>query len=400
MFDNVFGDFGFETDLLHWGAYIDPDKTRHPESMPIYLTTVFNAEDLDELVRIRETKSFNYNRTRNPNRSALNDIMTKLEHGEASLCTSSGMAAISTALLTELKSGDHILTDKTLYGEVFDLFQQILDKFGVSYTIIDITNMAEVKRNIRPNTRIIYTESASNPMTTVCDIEKIAAFAHERGIKVFVDNTFMTPYAFRPLEHGADVVINSLTKFCNGHCDVIAGSITGSADFIEKCLYNQWVLGDGLDGMSAYLCQRGLRTLSLRMEKAFDNARNLAEALMENPHVSLVCHPSLSCHPNHEIATRQFGDRYGAMLSFDIKDGSVEVLNKFLHALRFVHYAASLGGIRTTVSVPAHSSHRMVPKEMREECGITDSLIRVSVGCENVEDLIAEFNQALDKAYQ
>lgn len=399
MFDNVPGDYSFETDLLHWGAYIDPEKTRHPESMPIYLTTVFNAEDLDELVKIRETKSFNYNRTRNPNRSALNDIITKLENGQASLCTTSGMAAISTALLTELKSGDHILTDKTLYGEVFDLFNQILVKFGVSFTIVDITDMDEVKKNTRSNTRIIYTESASNPMTTVCDLEQIAAFAHERGIKVFVDNTFMTPYAFRPLDHGADVVINSLTKFCNGHCDVIAGSITGSVGFIDKCLANQWVLGDGLDGMSAYLCQRGLRTLSLRMEKAFSNAEKLAAALQKNPHVSLVCHPSLPEHPNHEIAFRQFKGRYGAMLSFDIENGTVETLNKFLHALKFVHYAASLGGIRTTVSVPAHSSHRTLPKEMREACGITDSLIRVSVGCEDIQDLVNEFTQALEQAY-
>lgn len=399
MFSDLNEKYEFDTELLHNGAYIDPEKVHHPESMPIYLTTVFNAEDLDELLTIRQQKSFNYNRTRNPNRSALNDLMTKLEHGEASLCTTSGMAAISTALLTELKAGDHILVDKTLYGEVFDLFNQILEKYGVAYTVIDITNEQAVLQNLRDNTKILYTESASNPMTTVCDIRKMADIAHQHGAKLFVDNTFMTPYAFHPLDCGADVVINSLTKFCNGHCDVIAGSITGKAEFIEQCLASQWVLGDGLDGMGAYLCQRGLRTLSLRMEKAMGNATKLASALEKNPHVTAVFHPSLESHPNHAIAHQQFGDRYGAMLSFDIADGTVDRLNKFLHSLKFVHYAASLGGIRTTVSVPSHSSHRTVPKAMREECGITDSLIRISVGCEDIDDLIAEFNQALDACY-
>ena len=400
MFTDLPKGLSFDTELLHTGAYADPAKVQHPESMPVYLTTVFNVEDLEELRVIRETKSFNYNRTRNPNRTALQDIMTRLENGEASLCVSSGMAAISTALLTELKAGDHIITDKTLYGEVFDLFNQIMHKYGIENTVLDITNIEEVKASIRPNTKIIYTESASNPMTTVCDIKKIADLAHSYGIKVFVDNTFMTPYAFRPLEFGADVVINSLTKFCNGHCDAVAGSITGPEKFINDCLASQWVLGNGLDGLSAYLCQRGLRTLSLRMEKAMSNATKLAKALESNPYVKAVFHPSLESHQDHDIAVKQFGENFGAMLSFDVIDDSVEKTNKFLRSLNIVHYAASLGGIRTTLSVPSNSSHRMVPKEDRLACGITDSLVRVSVGCENIDDIIAEFSNALEAAYK
>ena len=395
MLDNNKKRHGMATDLIHGGAYCDPDLSRYPESMPIYMTTVFNVTDLDNSADLIEKGGFIYNRTSNPNRTALADIVTRLEGGEASLACSSGMAAISTALLATLSQGDHILSDRTLYSETFDLFNLLFKRYGVENTCIDITNLDEVRANLRPNTKVIYTESASNPTITVCDVDALAKIAHDHGALLFVDNTFITAYGFRPLEHGADVVINSLTKFGNGHCDALCGSITGSKEFIKNCTAHQWVLGCGADAVTSYMVQRGLRTMPLRMEKAYANAQALAAALEKDPHVAYVLHPSLASHPQHELASRLFSNGYGAMLSFDVKNGTYENLNRFLHKLELVHYAASLGGLRTTVSVPRYSSHRRMDPALRAASGITDSLIRVSVGCEEIEDIIADFAQAL-----
>ena len=341
-------------------------------------------------------KGFIDNRTKQPNRTTVGNRMTRLEGGEDSLVCSSGMAAIATALIANLSAGDHILSDRTLYGETFDLFDQVLKRYGVENTCIDITNLDEVKANIRPNTKIVYTETASNPMITVCDIDGVAEIAHKHKALLFCDNTFMTPYAIRPIEHGADLVINSLTKFGNGHCDAVCGSITGKDELIQKCLAHQWVLGCGADGFTAYMTARGLRTLGLRMERAMSNARKLAAALAENPYVTVVYHPSLKTHPQYKVAGSLFGERTGAMLSFDVISEDRNKLNKFMNRLEIAHYASSLGGFRTTFSVPAHSSHRRVDPAKRKASGITDSLIRVSVGCEEIHDLIEDFNQALE----
>lgn len=384
-----------DTDLIHAGAYCDTELTRYPESMPIYMTTVFNVTDLDDAYHMIEDKGFIYNRTSNPNRTALGKIVSRLEGGEDTLVCSSGMAAISTALLSTLSAGDHILSDHTLYGETFDLFNLLFSRYGVENTCIDINDMEQVRANIRPNTKVIYTESASNPTIMVPDVDALSNAAHENGALLFVDNTFMTAYGFRPLEHGADVVINSLTKFMGGHCDALCGAITGSAVFIQNCTAHQWVLGCGADAMTSYMVQRGLRTMALRMEKAYANAKILAERLESHPCVTKVLHPSLKSHPQHELAKRMFQGRYGAMLSFDVINGTYDHLNAFLRKLEIIHYAASLGGIRTTISVPRHSSHRRMDPQLRLASGITDSLIRVSVGCEDIEDIWRDFDQAL-----
>mgnify|MGYP000912407981 CR=1 FL=1 len=395
MFKETEHIFDFDTEIVHQGSYLEQELIRYPESMPIYLTSVFNVEDIDDLYDQYGKKGFIYNRTRNPNRNTLGTIMSYLEGGESSVICSSGMGAIATALLSLLKEGDHILSDKTLYGETFALFDKVLKRYGIENTCIDITDLDEVKKSIKNNTKIIYTETASNPMITVCDIDALAKIAHENDALLLVDNTFMTPYAIRPIEHGADITINSLTKFINGHCDAVCGSITGKSELIEKCLEHQWVLGTCADAFTSYMAARGLRTLSLRMEKAMANAAKLAKALEASPYVVKVNHPSLKSHPQHEIATRMFGDRYGAMMSFVVISDDRGKINDFINRLNIAHYASSLGGIRTTFSVPAHSSHRRVAPEKRKAMGITDSLIRVSVGVENIDDLIADFIGAL-----
>ena len=387
--------FSFDTELTKRGAYI-PKRHNSPEALPIYLTTAFNVDDLDDLLDRYSVKGYCYNRISNPNRDCLSDLMSYLENGEASISCSSGMAAITTALLTSLKPGEHILADMTLYGETFDLFERVFARYNVDYTCIDMTDLGKVRANIRPNTKVLFAETASNPMITVVDLKTLADIAHENGARFIADNTFMTPYVIRPLELGADLVVNSLTKFANGHFDTVCGSITGPKDLIERCHLYQKVLGSQADGFVSWLTMRGMRTMSLRVERQMQNAELLAKALSENPHVAYAHHPSLSGHPQHELAKRQFGGKYGGMLSFCVKNEDTKLINAFMRKLQFVHYAMTLGGYRTTIAHPVSSSHRSVPEEKRFEMGITNGLIRVSCGIEEGKDVVADFTQALE----
>ncbi len=391
-------DLAFETEVTRRGAYVTRPHD-HPEAIPIYLTTAFNVEDTDELLARYDKKGFCYNRSDNPNRVALGETMTYLEKGEFSIICSSGMAAISTALITNLKAGDHIVSDHTLYGESLEVFSDILEKFGVTYTCVDITNLDEVRAAMQPNTRVVYTESASNPTCRVADIAGLAEIAHANNALLIVDNTFLTPYGCNPLVLGADIVVHSLTKFGNGHFDAVCGSITGTTDMIMKCRHMYQLLGCTADAFSCYMTQRGLRTLALRMEKAMANAEKLAAALEKNPHVAKVNHPSLVSHAQHEVAKKQFNGHYGAMMSILVKEDNMTKLNTFMRNLNLVHYAMTLGGLRTTYQHPASSSHHGIPKEERLKMGVPDTMIRISVGIENPDDIIADFTNALSKAY-
>jgi Cystathionine beta-lyases/cystathionine gamma-synthases len=386
-------EFSFATELVHKGAYINL-LASNPETAPIYLTTAFNVEDLDELMDRYSVKGFCYNRNRNPNRSALIELMTYLEKGENSIICSSGMAAISTTILSLVKMGDHILSDKTLYGETIDLFSKVLASYGVDVTYVDFTDLSAVKAAVRPNTKVFYTETVSNPMITVVDLDAIASIAHAARAYFVVDNTFMTAFAVRPLEHGADLVVNSLTKFVNGHSDAVAGAVTGSDELIKKVYDLQVLLGSAADAFTSWLVQRGTRTLELRIQKQMDTAAKLAKVLAESPYVLKVHHPSLPGHPQHKLATRLFKNGYGAMLSFELPDDK-EKINAFMRKLNLGHYAMTLGGYRTTISHPVSSSHYDVPEEERRKMGITFGLIRLSVGIENADDLIADFTEAL-----
>lgn len=394
MFKETDKEFSFETELLEKGAYINR-LASNPETAPIYLTTAFNVEDLDDLQARYDVKGFCYNRNRNPNRSALIELMTYLEKGENSIICSSGMAAISTAVLSIVEQGDHILSDKTLYGETIDIFSKVLSKYGIDVTYVDFTNLDEVKAAVRKNTKLFYTETVSNPMISVVDIDKVADIAHANNAFLVVDNTFMTSVAFRPIEHGADITVNSLTKFANGHSDAVCGSVTGSSALIEKAYNLQVLLGTAADAFTSWLVQRGMRTMELRVEKQMSNAEKLAKALDENPYVLKVNHPSLKSHPQHELASKLFNNKYGGMLSFVVPDDK-EKINKFMRKLNIAHYAMTLGGYRTTLSHPVMSSHYDVPEEKRLKMGITYGLLRVSVGIENPNDLVCDFMQALE----
>jgi cystathionine beta-lyase/cystathionine gamma-synthase len=387
-------EYSRETEILHQGAYLK-GKRDFPETAPIYLTTAFNVDDLDDLEATYAVKGYTYIRTRNPNRNALAELMTYLEGGENSIICSCGMAAISTLLLSMLTSGDHLLSDGTLYGETIDLFSKVFPRYGIEVTYADFTDKASIERALRPNTKVLYTETISNPMITVVDIGAVAEIAHRNKAKLVVDNTFTTSVAMKPLELGADASINSLTKFANGHSDAIAGSVTASDEIVKKAYELQVLLGSTVDPFTAWLCQRGIRTMDLRVQKQMDNAAKLAQALEANPHVLKVNHPSLASHPQHELAKRILKNGFGGMLSFVMPDDRTRI-NEFMRKLNIAHYAMTLGGYRTTLSHPVLSSHHGVPEAERQKMGITFGLMRVSVGIENPDDLIADFNQALE----
>lgn len=383
-----------ETELLHRG---NRSFRKHdtPECAPLFLTNAFNVMDLDELDFVYDGGGFAYNRSGNPNREMLGELITYLENGEDSLICSCGMAAITTALQALLQAGDHVLSDCTLYGETIDVITKVLGKFGVEVTYVDFTDLELVRKSLRPNTKVLYTETESNPMMSVVDIESVAQLAHDAGCTLVVDNTFVTPHVFRPLEHGADVVVNSLTKFMNGHGDALAGSITGTRAFIRKAYDIQQFTGSVADPFSCWLISRSIRTLNLRMERHMDNALRLARALEQEPQVSRVLYPGLESHPQHALAGSMFQHGYGAMLSLYVPEDR-EKLNAFLRRLHYVHYAMTLGGPRTTIAHPVTSSHHDMPEEERQKLGITFGLLRVSVGLEAPEDLIADFTQALE----
>lgn len=381
------------TEIIMQGAEVKGVLST-PEVLPIYLTTAFHGgADLDELNDYYAAKGYTYNRIRNPNRNALAELVTYLEGGEASMICSSGMGAITTTLLSLADAGDHILANSNLYGETLEILQ-IIKKYGIESTCVDFTDLDAVQKAVQPNTKIIYTEVISNPTMTVVDIEAVARIAHGCGAKLVVDNTFTTSTVIKPIEFGADVTINSLTKFMNGHSDIVGGSATASKDVIDKACKLQALLGCTLDPFSSYLCERSLRTLDVRMERQLKNAEGLAKALSEHRHVLKVNHPSLPGHPQHELAKSMFRSGYGAMLSFEMPEDR-EKINAFMRRLHIAKYAMTLGGYATTLSYPILSSHASVPRDIRLKMGITDGLMRVSVGLEDVQDLIVDFTQAL-----
>lgn len=398
MIGKINEEWSIETKLLNEGAYFDY-PTDHPEALPIHMSTAHNVTDLAELEKRYQEKGYCYNRNRNPNRTALCHLMTCLEGGEDSVACSSGMAAISSALVANTKAGDHILSDRTLYGETIEIFENVLARYGVTTSFADFTDPDDIKANMRDNTVILYTETVSNPLVEVPDLKKIADIAHSGNAILIVDNTFMTGALVQPLHLGADLVVNSLTKFANGHSDAVCGSVTGSAERIKTVYDLQVLLGTQADPFSSWLVTRGIRTLELRIKKQSRNAAALAEALSRSPYVKRVNYPGLAGHQQHETAQREFGPYYGGMLSFEVEDNR-DKMNTFLRSMNLAHYAMTLGGYRTTLSYPVLSSHSNMSHEERMKMGISDGLLRVSVGIEEPEDIICDFMQALEVAYK
>ena len=331
-----------------------------------------------------------------PNHRVLHDRIATLEGSEDALCTGSGMSAISAALLTVLSAGDHLLVQDCLYGGTTGLLQNDFPRWGIGHTAIDPQDPGSWEAMLQPNTRVIYVETLTNPLVQVADLEAAVRFAREHHLLSIIDNTFASPVNFRPVEHGFDLSVESCTKYMNGHNDIVAGSMAGSADLVRRIKHTLDHLGGTLDPDSCFLLERGLKTLALRVEHQNASAVEIAEFLEEHAAVSRVHHPSLASHAQHDRAARLF-EGFGGMLSFELA-GGVRTAEDFLGALTIPAVAASLGGAESLIVRPATASHGALSPEERAKSGITDGLIRFSVGLEGSSDLIADLEQALEAA--
>ncbi len=376
---------GFSTDCVHAGN--PPDPSTGAVSVPIYQTSTYVQEGLGK------HKGYEYARTQNPTRHALEENMAVLEGGAGARAFASGMAA-ATAISTFVKSGEHVVCSNMTYGGTYRYYTKIQARYGVEFSFVDTADPDEVARAFRPTTRLLHLESPTNPIMTLCDIPLLSSMAHGRGALVVVDNTFASPYLQRPLDLGADIVYHSTTKFLNGHSDSIGGiAVVKSAEHLEWLSFVQNSSGAILGPMDSWLVLRGIKTLVVRMERHEQNGRSVAAFLASQPKIRKVNYPGLSTHPQHELARRQMRG-FGAMMSFDL--GSFENAGAFLARVRLCSLAESLGGVETLISHPASMTHAAIPEPDRSRLGVTPGLVRISVGIEDVEDLIADLAQALE----
>lgn len=388
---------GLGTTAIHAGTLKNLYGTL---AMPIYQTSTFIFDSAEQGGRrfALEEAGYIYTRLGNPTTTVLEDKIAALEEGEAAVATSSGMGAISSTLWTVLKAGDHIVTDKTLYGCTFALMCHGLTRFGIDVTFVDTSNLDEVKNAMKENTRVVYLETPANPNLKIVDIEALAKIAHtNHNTLVIVDNTFATPYMQKPLTLGADVVVHSVTKYINGHGDVIAGLVITNKALADQIRFVglKDMTGAVLGPQDAYYIIRGMKTFEIRMERHCKNARKVVEFLNNHPKIERVYYPGLETHPGYEIAKKQMKD-FGAMISFELK-GGFEAGKTLLNSLKLCSLAVSLGDTETLIQHPASMTHSPYTKEEREAAGITDGLVRLSVGLENVEDIIADLEHGLEK---
>ena len=388
---------GLGTTAIHAGTLKNLYGTL---AMPIYQTSTFIFDSAEQGGRrfALEEAGYIYTRLGNPTTTVLENKIAALEEGEAGIAMSSGMGAISSTLWTVLKAGDHVVTDKTLYGCTFALMNHGLTKFGVEVTFVDTSNLDEVKKAMKENTRVVYLETPANPNLKIVDLEGVCKVAHTNpNTLVIVDNTFATPYMQKPLKLGVDVVVHSATKYLNGHGDVIAGLVVTNKELADQIRFVglKDMTGAVLGPQEAYYIIRGLKTFEIRMERHCKNARTIADFLNKHPKVEKVYYPGLESHPGYEIAKKQMKD-FGAMISFELK-GGFEAGKTLLNNLKLCSLAVSLGDTATLIQHPASMTHSPYTKEEREAAGITDGLVRLSVGLENVEDIIADLEQGLEK---
>ncbi|HUZ47587.1 MAG TPA: cystathionine gamma-synthase [Terriglobia bacterium] len=377
---------GFSTDAIHAGQ--EPDPATGAIIVPIYQTSTFVQEDLGK------NKGYEYARTSNPTRAALERNLAVLEAGRFGFAFASGMAAIN-AVLSLLKAGDHVMAGRNVYGGTFRLFERVLTNFGLTFTYVDTTRLEAVEEAMGDSTRLLFLETPTNPIMEITDLAATSALAHQRDVLVAVDNTFMSPCLQRPLEMGADFVVHSTTKYLNGHSDGVGGAVLlNDALLAERLKFIQNAAGAVLGPMDSWLVLRGVKTLAVRMRQHNENGMAVAEYLHKHPKVKKVNYPGLPSHPQHALAQKQMKGS-GGMLSFET--GSIENARTILKSVRLCSLAESLGGVETLISHPASMTHASVPPEDRKRLGITDGLVRISVGIEDIEDLIADLDQALAK---
>lgn len=375
---------GFATKAIHAGN--EPDPTTGAVSVPIYQTSTYAQDGLGR------HKGYEYARTQNPTRSALEKNIAELEGAKYGFAFASGMAAIDTTLKL-VKAGDHVILGDNTYGGTYRLFNKILSNYGVEFDLADSSNLADLESAFRPNTRLVFVETPTNPVMTVTDLAAVSGLAHSRGCKVVCDNTFMSPYFQRPIEHGVDIVVHSTTKYLNGHSDSVGGfvALNDEAD-AEWIGFVQNGIGAILSPFDSFLVLRGTKTLAVRMEAHDRNGRIVANFLAEHPSVQKVYYPGLASHPQHELAKRQQSG-FGGMVAFET--GSLANAKKVLESVKLCTLGESLGGVESLISHPASMTHASVPQEKRDALGITDGLVRVSVGIEDVEDILTDLDQAL-----
>ena len=388
--------FSLETEYLYKGDHVKGMDLK-PEVIPCFLTTAFNMDNLIDVQDVYAKKGYTYIRTRNPNRDALGEVITYLENGTATDIFASGMGAITSTLMTLVNPGDHIICNKDIYGETFNVMDEVMSKLSVTVSSVSFENPESIRAAVTEKTKVVYTEVVSNPTFRIADIAGAAQVAHEAGALLIVDNTFTTPFAIKPLDLGADIVIHSLTKFLNGHSDAVGGSVTvKDKTLIDKIHHMAMLCGTPGDPFSSWLILRGLHTAALRIPRQIETAAKLAKALEKNPYISGVNHPALESHPQRELSRSIIPGGLGSPILSIYLPEDVEKISIFMDRLHFAKYAPTLGGIRTSLSHPVTSSHPNVPDDIRRAMGITPGLLRVSVGTENAEDLIRDFEQALE----
>jgi cystathionine beta-lyase/cystathionine gamma-synthase len=375
---------GFSTIAIHAGN--EPDPTTGAVSVPIYQTSTYAQEGLGK------HKGFEYARTQNPTRAALEKNIAALENARFGFAFASGMSATD-ATLKLVKAGDHVILGDNTYGGTFRLFSKVLSNYGVEFDLADTSDISELEKAFKPNTKMVFVETPTNPVMTVTDLAAVSEISHARGARVVCDNTFMSPYFQRPIEHGVDIVVHSTTKYLNGHSDSIGGFVAlNDEQDAEWIKFVQNSVGAILSPFDSFLVLRGTKTLAVRMEAHDRNGRVVANFLAEHPSVQKVYYPGLTSHPQHELAKRQ-QTGFGGMVSFET--GSLENAKKVLEGVKLCTLGESLGGVESLISHPATMTHASVPAEKRDKLGITDGLVRISVGIEDVEDIIEDLDQAL-----
>src|SRR6201996_3390277 len=375
---------GFSTRAIHDGQ--EPDPLTGAVNVPIYLSSTYAQEE------IGKNKGHEYARVTNPTRDALETNLASLEGGSSAHVFASGMAAIM-AMVTMLKSGDHVICGENVYGGTARLFNQIVVNYGIEFTYVDTSDAEAVRRAIRSQTKLVHIETPTNPIMTLTDIRAVANICHERGVELAVDNTFMSPYFQRPIELGADIVMHSTTKFLNGHSDGLGGVLVGTTpahketfEFVQKCT------GGILSPFECFLVLRGVKTLAVRMKQHEVNGRTIAEYLAGHPKIPAVFYPGLARHPQYELARRQMSG-FGALITFET--GSLERANSVLRRLKICTVGESLGGVETLISHPATMTHAAIGEQGRAAIGLTDGMVRISVGIEDADDLLEDLEQAL-----
>ncbi|HLX86481.1 MAG TPA: aminotransferase class I/II-fold pyridoxal phosphate-dependent enzyme [Terriglobales bacterium] len=379
-----------ETSAVRGGASVD--KKNGPLATPIYQTSTFEVTDMAEQVRATPTDSF-YTRYGNPTNSAAERAIAELEGVDAALLFASGMAAITTSILALVKSGDHIVAQRDIYGGTFKFLMQWLPKFGIETTFVDTNDIAQHERAIRPNTKLMYVESPTNPTVRVVDLEKIAALARKHGVMTAIDSTFATPINCRPAEWGIDLVLHSGTKYFGGHADIMCGVAAGRHDLIEPIHHARTTLGGCMDPHAGFLLLRGIKTLAVRVERQNESALQIAEFLSRHAKVRRVHYPLLKGHPDYAVAGKEMAGG-GGVLSFEVEGSGADAC-RVAEALSLFTLAPSLGGVDSLVTIPVLTSHYLIDPAVLKTMGVTEQMIRLSVGIEHVEDLIGDLEKAL-----